>query len=193
MALHVFPTGQAQACEHRDIPIYEVADIAPWDLDTGSPVAEAVAPRTEPFDPSHSAVARLYSGRNGRSEEMTVEIRGITDPSLGWPPWMVVGVGSEGAQRGVDYGFLDLRYASGDLEPDLGRQLDSVLTEYGVGSIDELSRGDRELVREEASLRVRRGPYRYTGHLTGEVTSYRDTEALYLTPVFMVTGGGLQR
>ena len=62
-----------------------------------------------------------------------------------------------------------------------------------MASEDELSRNEREEVQDDISHRLRGGLYVYTGYLTGEVTQYRDTEALYLTPVFVVTGGGRQR
>jgi hypothetical protein len=188
MALHLYPTGRTQRCEERALPVYEVAAVAPWDIDRGTPVSDAVMPRNPPFDPASGGVAEVLRARSGR-REVTIQVRGTTDPSLGWPPWMLIAVGGEGPRPGVDYGFVELRFEQPDLQPAVEADESAVLAAHGVAHFDELPQGQRRAARQAAQTHVRRGPFTYTGYFTGRIERFRDTEALYLTPVFVVTSG----
>jgi hypothetical protein len=187
MALHVYPTGRTERCETLELPVFDVAAVAPWDVETGSPVSDAAIPRGAPFDPQSPAIAELLRSRSGR-RELTIQVRGTTDPSLGWPPWMLIGVGGEAPRSEVDYGFIELRFAQPEVQPVGGENVAAVLAARGVAHFDELPDGQRQAARREAQTLVRRGPFAFTGYLTGQVERFRDTEALYLTPVFVVTG-----
>jgi hypothetical protein len=188
MVLEATATTDTEDCEGDPLPVYDVRRVvAGYDTWDRRRLPRAIEPLSRGFDASSPTTEALLASASGARNATTIHVDGITDPSLGWPPWQLEGVVGASDEPG-EHGFVDLQFSPPDLAPDAQATLRDMLLELGVTELDDLRGSRRTDVRREAIRRSLGSHYRYRGHLTGEVTLFRDVEAIYLTPVFIVTG-----
>jgi hypothetical protein len=100
------------SCDGLEMPVVDVVAVrGAYDLSSHRPLSQSFEPLSAAgFDTSDGDVADiLRAGRDGADREVVLEVNGITDESLGCPPWAMV------SGRSVDFncssraGFVDLR------------------------------------------------------------------------------------
>lgn len=182
-------TDTVLACGSFELPVLDVeAVLGVYDVRDDRRLGEAARPLVAAgLDPGDPELGRLLqAGRaaeNGAGASLELPVEGVTDRTLGCPPWALIDA-SVDFDCGSTYGFVDVRYGSPDLEPTAEQALAFFLARLGLTDIDELGTTEAADLEERADRLARRGPYRYRGHFTGEITLYRTTEAVFLTPVF---------
>ena len=185
-------TDRIQDCDGFLLPVLDVLEVhGAWDLDRHRPTSRAVEPLApEGLDVDDPELRRVLDAAESAGEEgsetLVIDVEGVTDLSLGCPPWALVESRSVTFNCAARRGFIDVQYADPELAPDADEILFGLLLERGEKYIDDVRGSTAERLRERADWAARRGPYRYEGRFTGEVSLHRGTEALFLTPVFVV-------
>lgn len=194
IAVEARATGDVVECGSFELPVLRVDSVLgafdPRDNqhldDSAQPLAHG---GLDSDDPELTRILQAaQAGRAGRPEVIELSVEGVTDLSLGCPPWALVDSQSVTFDCASRWGFVELRYALPELEPSPKRELIGLLAREGFERLDEPSRSELRALEARAGWLARRGPYRYRGRFTGEVTTHRGTEALFLTPVFVVEG-----
>jgi hypothetical protein len=190
IAVEARVTDTLIGCGSFDLPVLAVETVlGVYDVHEERPLRSASRPLGSGLDTAAPELARILeaglAALGGGGSTLEVVVEGVTDRTLGCPPWALVSAEVD-FNCGSRWGFVDVRYADPALEPSVETALGVLLERRGAASLAEVSRSQVAELRERADRLARRGPYRYRGRFTGEVTLHRGTEAVFLTPVFVV-------